>query len=321
MADDIGPSIALVNEVEPIASGAAPATSVLAEAVRSGRGKVGLALLAFVTLTAIVGPFVAPDSPQEFVTTPFAPPSSVHLLGGDQVGRDVLSRFLAGGWEILLVSVIATALGVMAGALIGVLAATEGKRADSFLMRSMDVILAFPQLVLALLLVSVVGPKVWLLVIAIALSHMPAVARVIRAAAQNLTQREFVSYGYLIGLSRRKTITGELLPNLSSPLMVESGLRLTYSILILTSLSFLGLGLQPPAPNWGTMINENRVGLISNPWGVLAPILMLVILTVGANLLTDVIAQASLRTASPKRVRRSTAEASAEHRETKGITA
>jgi peptide/nickel transport system permease protein len=297
-------TIDLLDNVEPVVASQKSSGSVLAEAARTTRGRVGLLLLVFIILVAVVGPFVTPDQPKEFVTQPFAAPSPGHLLGGDQLGRDVLSRLLAGGWELLLVSLIATVLGVLGGALIGIVAATEGKGTDSFLMRTMDVLLAFPQLVFALLLVSVVGPKVWLLVIAVALIHMPAVARVIRAASQDLAEREFVRYGYLIGLSRRKTITGELLPNLSSPLMVESGLRLTYSILVLTSLSFLGFGLQPPAPNWGTMINENRVGLTSNPWGVLAPILMLVILTVGTNLFTDVIAQASLRTASPTRKRK-----------------
>jgi peptide/nickel transport system permease protein len=267
---------------------------LIGTALRTGRGRIGAILVLFVVLVAGIGPIVAPYSPTALVSGPFMPPGSGYVLGTDTLGRDVLSRLLSGGWELLLMAAIATVLGVAVGALIGVLAAFEGGWIDSILMRTVDVLLAFPQIVFVLLLVSIIGPKVWLIVLAVAIAHAPQVARVIRSAALDVCERDFVKSVELIAIPRRKIIVGEILPNLISPLMVEFGLRLTYSIIIIAGLSFLGFGLQPPSPNWGAMINENRVGLVANPWAVIAPVLMLVILTVGMNTFTDAVARVSL---------------------------
>ena len=162
------------------------------------------------------------------------------------------------------------------------------------LMRAVDVLLAFPQIVFALLLVSIAGPKVWLIVVAVAIAHAPQVARVMRSAALDVCERDFVKSAELIALRASRLMVGEILPNLTSPLMVETGLRLTYSIVLISGLSFLGFGLQPPSPNWGSMINENRVGLVGNPWAVIAPVALIAILTVGMNTFTDAIARVSL---------------------------
>jgi peptide/nickel transport system permease protein len=151
--------------------------------------------------------------------------------------------------------------------------------------------------------VSIIGPKVWLIVAAVTIAHAPQVARVIRSAALDVCERDFVKSVELIAIPRWKIMTGEILPNLISPLMVELGLRLTFSIIIIAGLSFLGFGLQPPSPNWGAMINENRVGLVGNPWAVIAPILMLVILTVGMNTFTDAVARVALGTLRAHRER------------------
>lgn len=269
---------------------------LLAAALRMRRGAIGAGLVGFVVAVAVLGPAVAPDSPTGLQSAPFTTPGSHYLLGTDTLGRDVLSRLLAGGWQLLAMAAIATLLGVAAGALIGVSAAFEGGWLDSGLMRTVDVLLAFPQIVFALLLVSIIGPKVWLIVLAVAIAHAPQVARVIRSAALDVCERDFVKGAELIAMPRRRIVTGEILPNLVSPLMVELGLRLTFSIIIIAGLSFLGFGLQPPSPNWGSMINENRVGLNANPWAVLAPIVMLVLLTVGMNTFTDAVARASLGT-------------------------
>jgi len=267
---------------------------VLGRAVRTPRGAVGLAIAGCVVLVAAIGPAVAPYSSTEFVTKPFARASAIALLGGDTLGRDVLSRTLDGGWELLLMAAAATALGVAAGALIGVVAAYFGGWTDNVLMRSVDVILAFPQLVFALLLVSILGPKIWLIVLAVAISHAPQVARVTRAASLDITERDFVKAMQILGIPGRRIIRRDVLPNLTSVLMVEIGLRLTYSILVIAGLSFLGFGLQPPAASWGLMINENRVGLIANPWGVLMPAILIALLTIGVNTFTDSVARASL---------------------------
>ena len=265
-----------------------------ASAFRSRKGKIGIALIAVVLFLAILGPSIAAYSPSEFVTTPFAKPTAAFPLGGDVLGRDVASRLLCGGWTILLMAFSATLIGVALGVTIGISAAYSRSWVGSFAMRAVDVLLAFPQLVFALLLVSIIGPKPWLIVIAIALSHMPQVARVVRGSALDVTERDFVKVSVLYGTPRWKVVATEILPNVLSIVFVEFGIRLTYSILIIATLSFLGFGLQPPDPNWGAMINENRVGITANPWGVAAPAFLVAILTVGVNTFTDAVAGAAL---------------------------
>lgn len=269
---------------------------LLRNAALSRRGGLGLVLTLAVILLAVVGPFVAPHSPTEFVTSPFAPPSPGVLLGGDSLGRDVLSRCLAGGWELILVASAATALGVVVGAAAGVTAAYFAGWRDNVMMRVADVILAFPQLVFALLMVSVVGPNVVLLVLAVGFSHAPQVARVIRATALDVSERDFVKAVQITGVKSTKVMRQEILPNLVSPLMVEIGLRMAYSIVIIAGLSFIGFGLQPPSPNWGSMINENRIGVTLNSWGTTVPCLLLALLCVGLNTFTDAVARAALGT-------------------------
>jgi peptide/nickel transport system permease protein len=256
------------------------AFAVLGRAVRTPRGATGLAIAGCVVLVAAIGPALAPYSSTAFVTEPFARASGTALLGGDTLGRDVLSRTLDGGWELLLMAAVATALGVAAGALCGVVAAYSGGWRDAVIMRSVDVILAFP--------------KIWLIVLAVAISHAPQVARVTRAAALDISERDFVKAMQILGIPGRRIIRRDVLPNLTSVLMVEIGLRLTYSMLVIAGLSFLGFGLQPPAASWGLMINENRVGLIANPWGVLMPAILIALFTIGTNTFTDAVARASL---------------------------
>jgi len=268
--------------------------AVLGRAVRTPRGATGLSIVGIVVLIAAIGPALTPYSSTQFVTAPFANPSGTFLLGADVLGRDVLSRTLDGGWVLLLMAAVATLLGVVGGAICGVCAAYFGGHWDTLIMRIVDIVLAFPQLVFALLLVSVLGPKIWLIVLAVGISHAPQVARVTRAAALDVCERDFVRAAQILGMPARRVLRREVLPNLTSVLMVELGLRLTYSILVIAGLSFLGFGLQPPAASWGLMINENRIGLVANPWGVLAPTLLIAALTIGMNTLTDAVARASL---------------------------
>ncbi len=267
---------------------------ILGRAASSRRGRIGLAIAGFVVLVAIVGPFIAPHSPTAPVTETFATPSGSAPLGGDDLGRDVLSRVLAGGWKLLAIAAAATAIGVSAGVALGIAAAYYGRLTDGIIMRIVDVFLAFPQLVFALLLVSVLGPKIWLIIVAVGISHAPQVARVIRSVALDVCERDYVKAVELMDTPARRVMIGEILPNLMSVVMVEVGLRFTYSILIIAALSFLSFGIQPPAANWGLMINENRIGLVVNPWAVIVPAGLIAILTIGLNTFTDAIARASL---------------------------
>jgi peptide/nickel transport system permease protein len=268
---------------------------ILKRATRTRRGAIGLTLAGFVVLLALVGPLLAPHSPTAPVAPfPFSKPSSAAPLGGDVLGRDVLSRVLAGGAVLLGIAAAATAVGAAAGVILGIAAAYYGRWTDGIIMRTVDVFLAFPQLVFALLLVSVVGPKLWLIVVAVGVSHAPQVARVIRSVALDVSERDYVKAAELMDAPAREVMLGEILPNLLSVVMVEIGLRFTYSILIIAGLSFLGFGIQPPAANWGLMINENRIGLVVNPWAVVVPAGLIALLTIGLNTYTDAIARASL---------------------------
>jgi peptide/nickel transport system permease protein len=273
---------------------------VLVSAARTRRGRIGLALVLVVVLVALVGPLFAPKSPTAFVGTPFASPGGSNgVLGTEGVGRDALSRVLWGGRDILALGALATLAGVAFGTLAGVAAGYLKGFVDEAIMRTLDVALAFPQIVLALLLVSIIGPKLWLVCLAVAAIHAPQVARVARAATLRSAEQDFVKYAEAFGIPRFRIMLGEIVPNIISPLMVETGLRLTYSIAIIASLSFLGLGLQPPAADWGLMVNENRIGIEQNPWPVVAPIVLIAILTIGANMFTDAVARSALGIEAP----------------------
>lgn len=263
------------------------APSVLRKTIGTPRGRFGSVLIAMVVLVAAIGPILPGGSPNAIIVAPFEPSSSGHLLGGDVLGRDVLARVLEGGQVLLIMAVVTTILGVAVGTAAGIVAAYTADWRDGLVMRTADVILAIPTMVFALLIVSVLGAKLWLIVLAVAIGHTPPVARVIRAAALDVSERDFVKAVQLQGVSAPRILLREILPNLTTPLMVETGLRMTYSIIIITGLAFLGFGQAPPAANWGVMINENRVGAAFNVWAVIAPAALIALLTVGVNTFTD----------------------------------
>jgi peptide/nickel transport system permease protein len=292
---------AVVNAV-PAAKAHRPASGIvglLGRAGSMGLGTVGLVLVCLVVGLALIGPLVAPHSPVEFVGIPFQPPAAGLLMGADILGRDVLSRVLVGGYKILGLSAAATLLGVLAGALLGIMAGYVKGTLDELTMRLLDVAMAFPQTILALLFVSIIGPKPWLITLMVAVIHAPQVARVARAATLRVSEEDFVRFAEAIGMSRWKIMTREIFPNIVNPLMVELGLRFTYSIALIAGLSFLGFGQQPPAADWGVMINENRIGMAQNPWPVVAPILLIALLTIGMNLFTDALARATMGLGAP----------------------
>ena len=287
-------------EVPPSAGPGAPSLQkrpwlgILRNALRLGRTKIGVAIVLFLIAIALFGPLVAPHSPTEFIGVPNAGPSSDALFGTDALGRDVWSRFLNGGRSVLWMSAAATLFGVGVGVMIGLVAAYSRNWVDDVLMRASDVVLAFPQIILALLAVTALGPKLWLIVLVVAIGHVPRVARVIRGAAQEVVERDFVKAAEAVGEKRSRIVLGELLPNVTSPLLVELGLRMTFSIGLIAAVSFLGFGLQPPSSDWGLMINENRLSITVQMWAVLLPVLAIGFLTVGTNLITDGIARAAI---------------------------
>jgi len=260
----------------------------LREAWRMGRTKIGVGIFGFIVLLAVVGPWVAPYSPTEFVAPPFTPSDIPKMwLGSDYLGRDVLTRVLYGGRTVILLALAATVIGLGLGVTLGLITGYARRWIDESIMRLLDVVLAFPQIVLTLLFVSILGPRLWLIVLMVGISHAPRIARVARASTLEVAQRDFVLAAEAFGIARWKILFNEIMPSITSPLLVEFGLRLTYSIGLIAALSFLGFGMQPPAADWGLMINENRIGLVIQPWPVLMPVLLIGILTIGTNFIAD----------------------------------
>jgi len=243
---------------------------------------------------ALLGPLVAPHSPTEFVGAPNSGPSSNALFGADALGRDVFSRWLHGGLTVLWLSAAATAFGIILGTGVGLVAAYSRGWLDDLLMRGNDVFLSFPAIIFVLLAVTAIGPKLWLIVLTVGFTHAPRVARVMRGAGQEIVERDFIKAAEVVGEKRWRIVTGELLPNVTSPLLVEIGLRMTYSIGLVAGVSFLGFGLQPPTADWGLMIYENRLSISVQPWAVFLPVLAIGLLTVGTNLVTDGVARAAI---------------------------
>ena len=263
-----------------------------ARALGFGRTRVGIVVTAAIVLTALIGPLVSPYDPSALVGIPLQPPSGGYPLGTDYLGHDVLSRLLWGGRSVVWMAFAAATLGVGLGAALGMLAGFSRSRLDDGLMRSMDIILAFPQIVLVLLFVSMLGSHLSLIVALVALAWVPQVARVARGVTADIVHREYVQAAEAIGLPRRHILFREILPNVATPLMVEYGLRLTWSIAVIAAVSFLGFGIQPPNADWGLMINENRAGITVQPWAVLAPALCIALFAIGTNFITEGVSRA-----------------------------
>jgi len=256
--------------------------------IRTRAGLVGLMIMSVYVLAALVGPFVAPYSATELNFTSLTQePSMSHPFGTDNFGRDIFSRVLVGARRTLLMAVAATSVGVTCGVILGLIAGYYGKWVDEITMRVVDGLMSFPSLLLALLIVTTLGSSGWTVLLAIGVVFTPRVARIVRAATLAVRGQEFVEAARLRGESGLYIILREVLPNVSAPTTVEAAIRLSYAILLTTSLSFLGLGAQPPTPDWGLMVAESRDYIDQAPWMVIFPALAISFLVVGANLLAD----------------------------------
>lgn len=276
---------------EPIAAAASGdgfILTLLRAIVRTRAGAIGLTVVSFYVLVAAVGPYVAPYSATEldFAALNLGP-SADHLFGTDSLGRDVFSRILIGARGTLLMAVGATVVGVSLGVFVGLVTGYYGGWIDELIMRIVDGLMSFPSLLLALLIVTTLGSSSWTVLLAIGVVFTPRVARIVRSAALGVRGQEFVEAARLRGESGMYIMLREVLPNVSAPTTVEAAIRLSYAILLTTSLSFLGLGAQPPTPDWGLMVAESRQYIDKAPWTVIAPALAISLLVVGANLLAD----------------------------------
>ncbi|USQ81705.1 ABC transporter permease [Ornithinimicrobium faecis] len=250
--------------------------------------KVGLVMVGLTVLLAVIAPWISPyDSISTNSDNALVGASANHWLGTDQYGRDVLSRTLEGGRFALLVSFLATTVAVLVGTLVGTLAAFYGRWVDAGITRLLDAVLAVPAVLALLLIVSVFGNRLWVLVLAISVVYIPAVARVVRGATFPVLSSDYVTAARARGESSLAIIRREVLPNILDTVLVEFAMRASWVVLLVSTLSFLGFGVNPPTPDWGLMIQENRTALTVAPAGTLAPIVTLSVLVVGLNLAAD----------------------------------
>jgi len=254
-------------------------------------------------LVAIFGPYLAPHDPRAPIGIPLTGSSSRAPLGTDFLGRDVLSRVLYGGRSVIGFAAAATLLAYMAGLSIGLVAGYSRSMLDPALMRAVDVMLAFPPLLFLLVLIAGAGTSIAVLIVGVAAIQAPGISRIVRTATLEVSTRGYVEAGIARGERAFAVIGREVLPNILAPVLVDAGLRFTYSILIIASVNFLGLGLQPPNSDWALMISENRTYISLNPWAVIVPAAMIGLLTIGINLTGDAIARSLGRSYVPRSTR------------------
>lgn len=248
----------------------------------------GAGLLVIYLALALIGPLLAPYPDTEFhLADKLQGPSAAYLFGTDQYGRDILSRILVGTRGILILATSASGLGLLLGVAVGTVAAYYGGRIDEALMRLMDALMSFPSLLMAMLILAMAEPSLRNIILGIAIVFTPRVARVVRSVVLGLKSREYVEAARLRGESGPYIMVREILPNALGPIIVEGAIRVSYAVLLGASLGFLGLGVQPPAPDWGLMVSEARSFILIAPWMVLFPSLAVAGLVVGANLFSD----------------------------------
>ncbi len=269
--------------------------TTIAAAARLPTIWIGLTILVGLLFLAIVGPHLAQLAPDDVqADLPYAT-DGYGRFGLDFESRQVWSRFLWGGRSVFGLSAAATAIGIGFGSLLGLLGAYARGRVDATLMWVTDVVLAFPPILLVLVSVSTVGPSIPLLIVTVGITNIPRATRVVRGAALQVVDRDFVRASEALGESRLRIMFGELLPNVVGPLVVEATLRFAYTVAIVAGVSFLGYGLQPPAADWGVMVNENYPGIQDNPWGTVLPVAAIGLLTIGAGLVGDGLTRALAR--------------------------
>ena len=249
---------------------------------------IGIAIVGFWLAVAAFGPLFAPHGESEILSArSFAPAGEVGLLGSDYVGRDVFSRVLYGARMTMGLALITTIISISVGIALGFTAAVSGGVADNVLSRINDAIMAFPAIILALMVITALGTSLVIVVLTVALIDATRVFRIARALAMDISVMEFVDVARARGERVWWITRREILPNTLGPLAAEFGIRFTYAILFISALSFLGLGVQPPAADWGVMVKENLQGLLFGSAAALLPAASVASLTVGINLIVD----------------------------------
>jgi peptide/nickel transport system permease protein len=260
---------------------------VISELVRSKSATIGVAIILLWVFIAIAAPIISPYSPTEMPASKLESPSGEHWLGTDHLGRDVLSRLFWGTRVVLLLAPISVFLGIMIGAPLGLISGYFGGVVDILIMRASDILMSFPTLLIYILIITSIGSSALIVVVSVAIGSVPPLTRIVRSLALDERTKDYVNAARMRGERRRYILLREILPNVSGPLIVDTTIRVGYAIMAIGSLGFLGLGVPPPTPDWGGMINEGRKWIFLMPWVVLAPAAALSSVVIALNLLAD----------------------------------
>ena len=265
--------------------------------LRSKVALVGLGIVVFWVLVAIFAPLLTPYDPvqdQDWMAANQGP-SAAHPLGTDDLGRDLWSRLLYGARTILVLAPISVLCSLLVGSTLGLMAGYMGGIVDEVVMRVLDAMMSFPTILLFLIIIAAVGASPTNVVIAITIGGAPGIARLVRSLAMDICTRDYIAAAELRGESTLYTMFVEILPNARGPIIVDAMLRMGYAVFSIGTLGFLGLGLPPPSPDWGSMVARGRLYIWNNPWAVLWPALAISSLVVGLNIFADGLREETMR--------------------------
>jgi peptide/nickel transport system permease protein len=249
---------------------------------------IGLVTFVLVVLAAAFAPMLSGHDPvEQNVLQRLKPPSATHLLGTDSFGRDIFARLLYGARTSLTISIVSTAVAMLIGSFVGIIAGWYGGRLDAVLMQAMDILLAFPSLILGLIIVAMLGPSLTNIIVAIAVTSIPPFARIARAPTIAVKEREYIEAGRALGYSDKRLMGLHVLPNIFPEILVMGSLWLAAAIRTEASLAFVGLGVKPPSPTWGGMIREGFENILDSAWLALMPGCAILIVVFALNLLGD----------------------------------
>ena len=260
---------------------------MMSEIVRSKSATIGLSMVVIWVFIAIAAPVISPYSPTAMEGARLESPSREHWFGTDNLGRDVLSRVIWGTRVVMVLAPIIVLLGILIAAPLGLISGYVGGWLDTLIMRACDILMSFPALLIYILIITSFGPSKIVVVISLCLGSVPPITRIVRSLVMDVRAKDYVSAARLRGERRRYILLREILPNVSGPIIVDSCIRVGYAIMGIGTLGFLGLGIPPPTPDWGGMINEGREWIFHMPWTVMAPAAALSSIVIALNLFAD----------------------------------
>ncbi|MGN7175994.1 nickel transporter permease [Cytobacillus sp. SAFR-174] len=272
----------------PISKRKAKGAELAKALIKNKMSLVGGSIVLIYIILAVLAPLISPYDPYEIdLVNKLQPPSADHIMGTDDKGRDIFSRILYGSQLSLAVGFVSVFIGALFGIVLGIISGYYGGWVDTIIMRFIDVLLAFPGLLLALAIVSALGPSLINVMIAVGVFSIPTFARIVRGSTLSVKKMEYIDAIRVLGASDPKIIFVHILPNIMSPIIVQGTLRLATSILSVAGLSFLGMGAQPPTPEWGAMLSDGRDFLFTAPHIALFPGIAIALIVLGFNLFGD----------------------------------